>query len=326
MVHNLRGMRLRNIGGIFALAFAASGVFAQTPKWAGGYASEYDAVCALVSTELSRSGARSVEIQKAGGTVRFVIDEPVLMNLYNVFVTCMRNEKTKWPALVGDFVSKSIATAKEQRDALALLASYEKGKSRLYIKIYPLEYMEELNGRYIGTPDFPGTVSAVVIDMPSSIIPLDPSYLEKWKKGRDEVISEAKANTFASLGHIAPDSTDLGSGQILLSYWDEGSIYVASLALDAALLSRHDGGLGVFVGIPARSVVIIQPIGDKNYVNSLALNTMMTIRDLFQEQSGSISSSLYWFHKGIIHLAGNSMEGALGKLSLPQELSALMSR
>jgi hypothetical protein len=315
---------MRSLLFLLSFALAAGALSAQTPKWAEGYPSQYDEMCSLVAGELSRDGAVSVEVQKAEGTVRFTVGEPALMNLYNIFVTCMTNQRDKWPSLVKDFVEKSLATAREQRSALALLETYQTGRALLFIKIYPQEYADQLGGRLIGTADFPGTLSAVVVDMPSSIAPLDPSYLGKWKKGQDEVIASAKTNTFASMKNMSPDSMDLGSGQTLVSYWDEGNIYMASLALDPALIRGHEGALGAFVGIPARSVCVIQPISDKAYVNSLGFNTMMTIKDLFSEQGGSISAKLYWSNKGKIYLAGDSLEGPLGTLSLPAELAALM--
>jgi hypothetical protein len=299
-------------------------VSAQTPQWTQGHASEYDVICGLVADELARSGASSVLVQKAEGTVRFTMGDASVLNLYNVFMICLAKESGSWAGIAKDYVAQSISINKEQRDALALLENFERGRGRLFMKIYPVEYIDQLGGQFVGRSDIPGTCSVVVVDMPSSYMPLDPAYLQKWRKVKDEVIAAAEGNTFESLKAMTTGAFDWGSGQTLLYYYDESNVYVASLALNVPLVSGFEGAYGAFLGIPGRSILLIQPIRDAQYVNALALNMMANIKEQFGVASGTISASLFWLYKGKLYLASETAEGAQGRVKLPDALSALL--
>jgi hypothetical protein len=313
---------------LFILTAGISAVFAQTPDWAKGRADEYGAIRALVTSALMKNGAGAIDSSGDAGTLSFSLGEPgtdsYVMNLYNVFTMCVGADRKNWPAIVEDYVGKVIGIRKEEKSALASLESYQEGKGLLFIKVYPIEYVDRLAGSYVGAEDIPGTLSVVVIDLPSSVTPLKPEFLAKWKKEGREVISAAKQNTFDSLRGQEAGATDLGEGQKLLYYYDESNVYVASLALDVPLVGGHEGVYGAFLGIPARSIVLIQPVDDQRYIYTLALNLAMNISDLYEKSSGPITANLYWCYHGKITLVKNELTGSQGVMEFPDALKALL--
>jgi hypothetical protein len=317
---------MKKLFAVLLLVASVCPAFTQTPDWAKDRKADYEQIVELVKSTLVKDGLGPVTAGKEAGMLSFTMDgTSYQMNLYSIFTTCKGADKKNWPALVNDFVGKVRVAQREARDALASLESWSTGKDRLFVKVYPLGY-ESLRGGYVGFEEIPGTLSVVVVDFPSSVDILNPTFLKKWNKEAGEVFLAAKANTLASLKAQKIKTSDLGNGQTLSYYHDESNIYIASLALDRDLLKAYDGSFGAFLSVPSRSVFLIQPLKDAKYIHSLALNVLLNAVDFYKKASGPISPDICWYHQGKYYPVIVDTSGTQNKMEFPEELKTLMKQ
>ncbi len=310
---------------LMLLAVMSIPAVAQTPDWVKDKKAEYNQIVGMVKASLVKNGLSPVLDGEDAGTLRFTMDGSLyVMNLYNIFTMCVGAEKSAWGTLVEDYVVKVKSARKEEQAALSSMETWTGAKDRLFLKVYPTGYIQNMRDGYVGFEEIPGTLSVVVVDLPSSVTPLKPEFIEKWKKEAGEVFLSAKANTLASLKAEKTGTKDLGEGQTMSYYYDEGSVYIATLALDRDRLKAFDGAYGLFLSVPSRSIVLIQPIKDVKYIYSLALNVAYNASDFFAKASGPILPDLFWFHDGKYYPVKISKVGTQNKMEFPDELKAMM--
>lgn len=218
--------------------------------------------------------------------------EHMQLGLLNLAQVCHAADRSQWPRLV-EAHFQLVDTLAGQRTAFEPVAGLEQVRDQLAVRIWPEEILGSLRSEnLIWREDIPGTVSALVLDMPTSVRTIKPEEANGWDKGIDELFSLALENVYRKYPPDISQHEINGAGMVLLT---GESFFIASHALLLDRYSQCLGPHGAIVGLPHRHVVLCHPIRDGGVVP--ALNSMMpAVIGMEKEGPGSITPSLYWYH------------------------------
>src|SRR5262249_18543071 len=147
----------------------------------------------------------------------------------------------------------------EQKLLEGRLTDFDRVRELLAVRLWPESYLTELDEqRMIYRTDLPGTISALVYDLPSSIRNVTPEEIAAWGRSTGELFEMAIDNVREI---CIPDISEqeIGDG-IRVQLLSDESFFVASHAL---VLPEHEsciGSFGSLVGVPHRHVLLAYPI------------------------------------------------------------------
>ncbi|HWY88875.1 MAG TPA: hypothetical protein VNX28_19335 [Gemmataceae bacterium] len=267
------------------------------PAWANFFTPEqYQAFIDCVANHFTSQrrrftlgdGVVYVEDGKPGGKHQ--------LGLLNLAQMCARNETKDWPEIVTDHFRTLEKSYSEQKVLEERIDDFARVAELLAVRLWPLEYLADLDrDKILHRQELPGTISALVFDLPSSIRNVTPEEIKSWGKSETELFRIGLANV---MENCIPDVSeqDLGEGITLTLFSDE-SFFVASHAL---LLEEHPDCLGPFgtlVGIPHRHVMLAFPIQDLRVLQAIHM-MIPIIAGMERDGPGSISPLLYWYKDG----------------------------
>jgi hypothetical protein len=218
------------------------------------------------------------------------------LGLVNLGQLCARNEEKEWGQIVADHFRTLEKSQSEQKVLEGRLTDFDRVRELLAVRLWPASYLDELDAeRMIFRTDLPGTISALVYDLPSSIRNVTPDECGTWGKEKDELFSLALDNVREI---CIPDVSeqDIGDG-IRVTLLSDESFFVASHALT---LEEHEGCVGSFgslVGVPHRHVLLSYPIESLEVMQAIP-RLIAIIAGMEREGPGSISSRIYWYQAG----------------------------
>ena len=218
------------------------------------------------------------------------------LGLLNLAQMCARNDVKDWREIVTDHFRTLEKSYGEQKVLEDRIDDFARVAELLAVRLWPEGYLAELDRKKIlHRKELPGTISALVFDLPSSIRNVTPDEMQSWGKSETELFRIGLANV---MENCIPDVSeqDLGNGITLTLFSDE-SFFVASHAL---LLEEHPDCLGPFgtlVGIPHRHVMLAFPIADLRVVQAIQM-MIPIIAGMERDGPGSISPLLYWYKNG----------------------------
>ncbi len=233
-------------------------------------------------------GVIYVEDRKKGGKHE--------LGLLNLAQLCARNEAKDWPEIIADHFRTLEKSYSEQKVLEERIDNFARVAELLAVRLWPENYLAELDRRKIlHRKELPGTISALVFDLPSSIRNVTPEEIKSWGKSETELFRIGLANV---MENCIPDVTEqeLGEGITLTLFSDE-SFFVASHAL---LLEEHPdcvGPFGTLLGIPHRHVMLAFPILDRRVLQAIPM-MIPIIAGMERDGPGSISPLLYWYKEG----------------------------
>ena len=233
-------------------------------------------------------GVVYVEDRKPGGKHQ--------LGLLNLAQMCANNEPKDWAEIVTDHFRTLEKSYSEQKVLEERIDDFGRVAELLAVRLWPLEYLADLDrDKILHRQELPGTISALVFDLPSSIRNVTPEEVKSWGKSETELFRIGLANV---MENCIPDVSeqDLGEGITLTLFSDE-SFFVASHAL---LLEEHPDCLGPFgtlVGIPHRHVMLAFPIQDLRVLQAIHM-MIPIIAGMERDGPGSISPLLYWYKDG----------------------------
>lgn len=218
------------------------------------------------------------------------------LGLMNLAQLCARSEPLEWRGIIEEHFRTLEKSHREQQVLEERVDDFERIEELLAVRLWPREYLSELDGdKLIHREDLPGTLSALVFDLPSSIRNVTPEEAAGWGKDAEELFEIALDNVREN---CIPDTMrqELAEGVEVTLFTDE-SFFVASHAL---LLDEHPeclGPFGALVGVPHRHVLLTFPIEDLRVLP--AIQTLIpVIAGLERDGPGSISPRLYWYRDG----------------------------
>ena len=218
------------------------------------------------------------------------------LGLLNLAQMCARNETKDWADIVTDHFRTLEKSYSEQKVLEERIDDFTRVAELLAVRLWPEDYLANLDrNKILHRQEMPGTISALVFDLPSSIRNVTPDETKAWGKSEAELFRIGLANV---MENCIPDVSeqDLGEGVTLTLFSDE-SFFVASHAL---LLEEHSDCLGAFgtlVGIPHRHVMLTYPIQDLRVLQAIHM-MIPIIAGMERDGPGSISPLLYWYKDG----------------------------
>lgn len=219
------------------------------------------------------------------------------LGLLNLAQLCARNEEKEWPDIIKDHFKTLQKSQSEQAVLEQRIADFDRVEELLAVRLWPENYLAELNrNKFVHRCDLPGTLTALVFDLPSSVRNVTPEEAKAWGKSHEELFAIGLANVREN---CIPDVTeqDLGDEVVITILSDAENFFVASHAL---LLEEHPeciGTFGTLIGVPHRHVVLAYPIEDRRVVAAISL-MIPPILVWEKEGPGSISPYLYWYKDG----------------------------
>ncbi len=240
-----------------------------------------------------------------------------LTNLYNI---CTQNDKSQWKKIIKDYFSQVKVSRDEEKSILPKLEKFETAKEYLKLRIYPIDYKEQISKSSIFESDTGDYISVVVLDFPSAIRNLTKEYTEKWNLSEKEIFEVAKENTLKNNKEEFEEYkiTDTFSVSVMLS---DTNIFVTSSIYDLNKKCNTISEYGAFVAIPNRYGIVLKNV-NKETINNDIVQMMGLVNYMYQQGPTSITNTIYWFDGNnffkVIH------DPSKGLIKLPDELMKVL--
>ena len=240
-----------------------------------------------------------------------------LTNLYNI---CTQNDKSQWKKIIKDYFSQVKVSRDEEKGIIPKLEKFETAKEYLKLRIYPIDYKEQISKSSIFESDTDDYISVVVLDFPSAIRNLTKEYTEKWNLSEKEIFEVAKENTLKNNKEEFEEYkiTDTFSVSVMLS---DTNIFVTSSIYDLNKKCNSISKYGAFVAIPNRYGIVLKNV-NKETINNDIVQMMGLVNYMYQQGPTSITNTIYWFDGNnffkVIH------DPSKGLIKLPDELMKVL--
>lgn len=265
----------------------------SVPDWAAFFnRKRFERFMGLVDDYWSELG-REVEIQD--GVLRVVgSDEP--MGLQNLAQVCHQSPPDEWAEVIANHFGLLETTREERAELEGRIGDFEAVRHQLGLRLYPADFIDGPVGEAaVFRRDLPGTVTVLVVDLPSSVANIPRDEVGRWRLSDEELFAAARESTRV-LAESHKEEVEL-SDTVTVTLIGGDSYFAASNVL---LLDQHHeciGPHGALVGVPHRHAAIVYPVTGIEVVH--AVNGLIpVIHGMHQEGPGSISPSLYWYRDG----------------------------
>ncbi|MEK6155698.1 DUF1444 family protein, partial [Flavobacteriaceae bacterium 3-367] len=180
-----------------------------------------------------------------------------VVNLHNLILKCSEIDKEEWSELINshfDSMHESIEKQKElDPNKFETLVDY------FSIRIYQESFVIQNGGteNLITKKHLDGTVSLLMLDLPSTFTPIQKKMFDLWDKTVDDVFEIAQKNVNKQEFTKMTESIDVNE-QKIEAHFIENEDYGASLALDLKNNTpEFIGEWGSVVAIPNKGIVNI---------------------------------------------------------------------
>ncbi len=238
--------------------------------------------------------------------------------LDNLVQKCRLAKEDKWPLIVREHFDNLIQSAEEDARLGERLKKVENALPLLAVRLYgesvvPPEAKKDLVWR----SDIEGTLTVLVLDLPTSLRSVTKDQPKAWGVKEDELFERATKNTVQNVPvELVRDA--LPGGPKLVAITGE-NLLVSSHAL---LLKNHPdaiGKAGALVGVPTRHIVLCHPINDASANGAMEPLARMIV-DLHRQGPGSTSDKLYWYRDGKFALIPTRADARGVDVRPPEEL------
>ena len=195
-------------------------------------------------------------------------------------------------------------------------------ESLLSVRLWPDDYLSSLKSdKLIYRSDLEGTISAIVLDLPSSVETVCTDEARGWHRS-DETLFAIATGNIAQNPLPAAEEHDL-NGLKLFGFLGQ-SFFVASHAL---VLHEHPeclGPHGTLVAVPHRHALLCAPIHDMSVAAGLGQFVSIAL-GMFKEGPGSITPNVYRYQMGrYLNLPYELGDSEL-RLSPPDEFVSMLN-
>ncbi len=250
------------------------------------------------------------------------------VNLHNLILRCAQISKQDWSELIVSHFNSMYESieARKQLDP----RKFETLVDYFSIRIYQESYVNQNGGtdNLVTKKHLDGTVSLLMLDLPSTFMPIQKNMFDLWGKTVDEVFEIAQKNVNKQEFTKATESIDVKDQKIEI-YFMENEDYGASLALDLKNNApEFVGEWGSVVAIPNKGIVNICKVSKDNPVDFiLFIERFKPVVEQFHNQHPQpISTDFYWYYNGqFTKINVFDHNGELNVIS-PLRLTELMSK
>ena len=226
------------------------------------------------------------------------------LGLDNLLRNCKQEgDKNRWREIVVDHFTRLTSNLDFDK------TDFDKCRELLAIRIYP-EYEEKTTSIMTFKVDFPGTISALVLDLPDKYESIDRETIDLWRVPIDSLFYIAQENVNKREGiEIKENKT-----KRVYSFFspDHSASYIRDIERNANFAI---GKFGAFVAIPTTGSAFIIPIDDISAIEALD-NLRPTIKSFFDEDPGNITTDIFWYNKEAFELVSIVDD----KIVLPKKL------
>ncbi len=296
----------------------------QPPEWASFFTDkQHRRFVAEVEDYFRRRG---LEAEVSGGVVRLVDrswEGPADLGLLNLAQGCNLSKPEDWRTLIAQHFDIMQGAVAQQERAVAF-ESLDDVYDLLAVRIWPREAGESLGlENLVWREDLPGTLTTLVLDLPTSIRTLRPEEARRWSHSLDQLMSIGLGNILSGeTPQRVEESVEEGGRIVALT---GRSFFVATHAL--ALEEHEDmlGAHGTVVVVPHRHAMIAAPIDDVSIVAAL-VRMIPAALEMYREGPGSITAHLYWYREGGFVDLPYSMEDQQINFTPPPEFAEMLER
>src|SRR5262245_33952 len=249
----------------------------------GGFRAAFVAALSEVGLTVKKWQGISVICTDSGGEERS-------LSLHNIYRRAQHADRSEWPTMIREFVQHVTLATK----AGSLPESLDEAVRQLLVRIgQPFaKSMGDQTPWYRRLGDT-GLIVNMVIDHPKFMAYVTNSLIEKSGRDADHWLAIGKANLRAQTpdDYLEPinDEIDIRIGCV-------GDAYDAARCLIVEDLLPDLGQYGFLVAVPARDVVVVQPVTPDSLVHVHALKRFAT--DNYVDKPYPISEDVYWVRKG----------------------------
>ncbi len=223
-----------------------------------------------------------------------------VVNLHNLIVQCSKLEKNKWAEFIQSHFSSMYESMEKQKQLDP--NNFESLVDYISIRIYQEAYITQNGGtdNLVVKRDLEGTLSLLMLDLPSTFTPIQKEMFDLWNKTVDEVFEIGQRNVNKQEFIKATESIDI-NGQKIAIHFIENEDYGASLALDLATNApEFVGEWGSVVAIPNKGIVNICKVSrDKPLDFMLFIQSFKPVVEQFHNQHPQpVSTDFYWYYNG----------------------------
>ena len=192
------------------------------------------------------------------GVVQLEVNQDYSMiNLHNLILRCADMEKEAWQPLISAHFEGMYESIENQKQIDP--SNFESIEAYLSIRIYPENYTDQMGGseNLIVKTQLPGTISMLVLDLPSTFASIQKEMFLLWNKSIAEVFEIAQKNVNKQEFFKATKVLNLNGNDIEINFI-ENEDYGSSLALDLPTNApEFIGEWGSVVAIPNKGLVNI---------------------------------------------------------------------
>ena len=223
-----------------------------------------------------------------------------VVNLHNLILKCSEIDKEKWSELINshfDSMNESIEKQKElDPNKFETLVDY------FSIRIYQESFVNQNGGteNLIAKKDLDGTVSLLMLDLPSTFTPIQKDMFDLWDKTVEEVFEIAQSNVNKQEFTKMTESIDVNDKKIEVNFI-ENEDYGASLALDLKNNTpEFIGEWGSVIAIPNKGIVNICKVSKEKPVDFILFIQRFkpVVEQFYNQHPQPISTNFYWYYNG----------------------------
>ncbi len=206
---------------------------------------------------------------------------------------------SQWPDLVADHLSNLWTHIDLAAEAPLDMGDFERMRPLIRTRMYPEEAMHDVGVPIVSRTLARGLVQRVVLDQVNTVMPVTYDRLSQWPITEPELFELAEANARGDgLLQVTDLANDSGEKILRLS----GSSDYASAHVRWLGEYPVAGRWGAAFVVPCEGLVYIHPINGKGAYNAVARMANMAVTG-HAELPSPVSSSVYWWHDGVIDLA-----------------------
>ena len=250
-----------------------------------------------------------------------------LVNLHNLILECSQIDKKQW----GTYISSHFESMYEAISIQKQLdpTKFETLVEYFSIRIYEENYVMQAGGKeqLVVKKQLEGTLSLLMLDLPSAFTPVKREMFELWNKTEDEVFEIAQKNVNKQEFVKVTEPIEFNDQTIEVSFI-ENEDYGASIALDLDTNApEFVGEWGSVLAIPNKGIVdIIKVTKDKPLDYVLFIQALKPVVEQYYDQHPQrISTDFFWYYQGTFtKIQVSDTNGHINIIS-PMGLSKLMT-
>jgi hypothetical protein len=273
--------------------------------------------------DLIESHLESLSATRENEIIKFTEDK--YWGLTNLALICKQNQENDWKSTIDDYARRQLQIEKDSAKLKEIENDYEKIKEYIVTRVVSEEYLSVLGAdAMIYQVDIPGTITTIMFDLGEVMQSVKPEMLKVWDKSLNELIEHGKQNVikkykFEEIKQKVKSEIELNilTGSDLVTT-------TAALLFDKDY-KKYDGEYGVVFTIPSSQYLLSFPVNNLEVVN--AINELISInRVMYEQEPGSVSNKLYWYHSGTYTELPSEIEGNSIKFTPPAEFIEVLNR